>query len=279
MSRAILGSFTLFVALFVATPSRAAKDLPPPPKHHVHDEAGAISQDTFRSLSTVLYEHEQATGEQFVVAVFKSLEREELVDWTNQLFAHWKIGKRAVDSGVLLALYWEDRKARFEVGYGLEPLMTDARSKSVLEDTLLPELKAGRPDRALTLTALEVLTTLESPLVKNGRAQAILQGGVQGGDLAPRSTTGGSFGIWLFLGIVLLMIVLNMLTAADAHYTSHGWYRPRPFPRRRRGGGIFWGGLGGGLGGGGFGGGGGGFGGFGGFGGGRSGGGGASGSW
>lgn len=272
----IAGAWMLLAGIVLSpASSSAAKSIPNPPYYYVLDEPQILSPAITRSLQALLIEHDRTTSEQVVIAVFKSLENEDLVEFTNRVFTQWKIGQRGKNNGVLLALYWDDRKARIEVGYGLEPLLTDAKSKGVLEDFLIPELRAGSPDRALSLAALEILRILESPLIENGKAQEILRtGGLTGGwTPAPRNSSGGISGLGIFVGLLFLIFVLNSLLSPQAHYTSRGWYRPRPWGRRRTlwygGGGWGGGGLGGGgLGGGGFRGGGG-----------MSGGGGASGSW
>ncbi|HLE01006.1 MAG TPA: TPM domain-containing protein [Bdellovibrionota bacterium] len=260
----------------------SARAIPQPPYYYVLDEAKVLTTDALQGLQTLLIEHDRATGEQFLIAIFESLESEELVQFTNRVFSTWKVGKRGKDNGILLALYWKDRKARIEVGYGLEALLTDAKSKQILEQFLIPELKAGKPDRALQLAAFELLRTIESPLIQSGQAEQILRDGGFRGNWQPRrnfspvTRHGWIALVILGLGIILVLFVLNLVTAADAHFTSSGWYHPKPWdpalPGRRR---LTsdWGGLGG------FGGGGrGGFGGFSGDGG-LSGGGGASGSW
>lgn len=258
--------------------SAEAKTIPQAPHYYVLDEPKVLSQSAKEALQTLLVEHDRLTGEQLVLAVFETLDDEELVDFTNRVFSSWKIGKRGKDNGVLLALYWKERKARIEVGYGLEPLLTDAKSKRILSEFLIPELKNRQPDRALTLASLEILRTIESPLIQSGQAEQILKSGGFRGGFQPAPKNGSSWAVWVILGFILLFIALNFLTAADAHFTRGGWYRQRPvLTRRPRD--IFWGGWGAGHGGsGGWGSGGGGFGGFRG-GGGMSGGGGASGSW
>lgn len=279
-------SAVLFGVLLGSPSAQAEKKIPSPPYYYVQDEPHVLDQKTTRALQTLLIEHDRVTGEQFLIAVFNSLDGEDLVDYTNRVFSNWKIGQRGKDNGVLLALYWQDHKARIEVGYGLEPLLTDAKSKLIITDILVPELQNHDPGRALTLAALEILRTIGSPLVQNGKAEQILRSGGFRGDFAPRSTpVAGSVGFWpwLFLGFILFTIFMNFVHSAEAHFTRSGWYRPRPWEYyriNRRGGGFWGGGFGGGSwGGGGFGGsGGGGFGGFSG-GGGSSGGGGASGSW
>src|SRR4051812_18020535 len=107
----------------------AAKAIPDAPRYYVLDEPGVLAAGPKRALETLLIEQDRIDGQQTLIAIFKSLDGEDLVDYSNRVFQAWKIGKRGKDNGVLLALYWDDRKARIEVGYGLEPILTDARSR------------------------------------------------------------------------------------------------------------------------------------------------------
>jgi uncharacterized protein len=251
-----------------------ARDIPPPPPDYVLDEPGVVDAKSEGALHRLLSEHERVTGEQVVLAVLRGLEGEELVDFTNRVFTAWKVGRKGKNNGVLLALYWEDREARIEVGYGLEPLLTDAKSKGVLEDALIPWLRAGNAGQALGAASLEILRVLESPVYASGKAQDILRtGALPSGGPPPRRVVGALATLFvLFLIGGALLVLLALARRPDLVFTSEGWNRSRGWHppggwggwRRRSGGGEF-GGLGG-------------FGGFSG-GGGLSGGGGASGRW
>lgn len=265
-----LKQFIPIIALSLATALDSgvarAKDVPPSPSSYVLDEPHVLSSSTKKSVASLFAQHERLTGEQVVVAVFDSIEGEDLVDFSNRVFKTWKIGQRTKNNGILLALYWKEHLARIEVGYGLEPLLTDAKSKDVLEDFLIPELKNGQPDRAVSTASLEILRIIESPLIQDGKAQQILKnGGLKGPLEAVKTPSGGKMSFLLLIALVLLIFVVGRLMAPEAHYSGRGWYRPNPWRRKS----VWWGdGGGGGFGGGGFSGGGG-----------LSGGGGASGRW
>lgn len=254
-----------------ATSLAAEPKLPPAPRYHVLDEPKVLTPSVLQALQSLLAEHERVSGEQIVVALFQSLGDEDVVDHTNKVYSAWGIGQRGKNNGALLALYWNERKMRIEVGYGLEPLLTDAKSSAILNDILRPELRAGQVDRAISLATLEILRVIESPLVETGKAREILRSGGLHGSWEPTQSSSPST-LGLLVGLILLIAVIYMISSAEAHYTGEGWYKPRPWQRRRSGwpssfgGGGGFGGLGGG--GGGFRGGGG-----------SSGGGGASGSW
>lgn len=282
--------FVIAGSIAVVTTGQAApnKQIPPPPQYYVLDEPHLLDQQATRSLEALLIEHDRATGEQIVVAIFNSLDGEDLNDFTNRVFQKWEIGQREKDNGVLLAIFNQDHKARIEVGYGLEPQLTDVKSSRILRDFLIPGMQSGQPAEAVTQSALQILQTIDSPLVQNGRAQRILRsGGMLKQNISssqPLSVMKGGWIVWLFLGLILMTIVSHIISSAEATFTRAGWYRPRPWRRRwwddddmngPRSGGGFFGGWGGGGGGGWGGGNGGGFSG----GGGSSGGGGASAGW
>ena len=126
-------SLLLAAALFAG----AAKPLPPPPSDYVHNE-GVIGPEDERSLSQRLAEIERTTKAQFVVAIFQSLDGEDVDDYTNTLFRYWKIGDARRNDGVLFAMYVQDRKWRVEVGYGLEGKITDAAAGQIARNEGVP---------------------------------------------------------------------------------------------------------------------------------------------
>jgi uncharacterized protein len=53
----------------------------------------------------------------------------------------WRLGEKGRDNGALLFLAMKERKVRIEVGYGLEPTLTDARSRRIIENEILPNFR------------------------------------------------------------------------------------------------------------------------------------------
>ena len=97
-----------------------------------------------RSLEARLADFERESSTQIVVVTIPSLEGEEIADFTNRLFERWELGQKGKDNGVLLLIATGDRKARIEVGYGLEDRLTDALSRRILEERLFPAFRKGQ---------------------------------------------------------------------------------------------------------------------------------------
>ena len=232
------------------------------PAGYVTDLAGVIAAPTRARLEALCTEVERKTGAQIAVVTVRSLEGEPVENYAVDLFKRLGVGRKD-NRGVLLLLAPKERRYRVEVGYGLEPVINDARAGDVGR-AMLPALKRGDYSGAIDLGVNQLASIISA--ASNVNLQTRPVGPVR------RTQPQSRFPWWiLLLGIPAVPFVLRAMrssTVAD--------------PRARgRGTGIWWVGPGGGWGGGGFGGGGfgGSSGGFGGFGGGESGGGGASGSW
>lgn len=239
----------------------------------VVDAAGLLDPTEEVELTSLSETIEQASGRQFVVATLPSLQDYPIEDYGYRLGRAWKIGQEGASNGILLLIAPNERKVRIEVGYGLEPVMTDALASRIINRTILPRFRDGDMAGGIMAGARAIGEQMKLPLeAAEARAKAQL-------DAAPRSSGNGRGGgidvsMLIFWGIIVLVVIVPLL---------RGGAKGR---RYRRGGApvILWGpgpgsGWGGGSGGGGFGGGG--FGGAGGFsgGGGSFGGGGASGGW
>jgi uncharacterized protein len=269
----------------------------------VVDAANVLPPEQEAALTQKLDQLQQQTNHQLVVATVPDLQGYPIEDYGYRLGRAWAVGLKDADNGAILLVAPNERKVRVEVGYGLEPVLTDAYSSVVINGTILPRFKAGDLPGGIVAGADALATQLSLP---DADAQARAKAAAAEYDrthatAARRGSNGGGipFGL-VFWGMVLLFVLLSMLRGRGGRGGSGGKWRGRRY-RSRGGGGAWpivlwtianeierssrdrdggggWGGWGGG-GGGSSGGGGWGGGGFGGGGGGSFGGGGASGSW
>jgi uncharacterized protein len=264
--------------LFVVVPASADDISKIVPKGYVTDLAGVIPAAAGQRLEALCAELDQKTGAQLAIVTVRSLDDRPVEDYAVNLFKHLGVGSKKQDSGVLLLVAPDDRKYRIEVGYGLEPVITDARAGEAGR-AMVPLLRQSDFASAIEVAAWQLakyvaddkgITLSGAPPVRhaNRRSADSSEG------FSPISI------IWL-LGVLFIFF---QIVRANSRYSGRGmggcWWI-LPFLGGGGGGGGWGGGYRGGgsswSGGGSWGGGGGG--GFGGFGGGSSGGGGASGSW
>ncbi len=110
---------------------------------HVNDTAGMIPPQVRDRIEQQLAALQKATGAQVAVLTIKSLDGEPLEDYSMKVAQTWTLGRKGVDDGVLLLIARDDRKMRIEVGYGLEPKLTDIACKRILDDTVRPAFRNG----------------------------------------------------------------------------------------------------------------------------------------
>lgn len=134
-----------------------ALDIPRRPEGYVSDYAGMISREARTRLEETLRQFESETSNQVVVATFPSLEGEVLEDFSIRLAEAWKVGQKAKDNGVILIIFKEDRAVRIEVGYGLEGALTDALSKLIIENEIVPRFREGKFDEGIERTIQAIL--------------------------------------------------------------------------------------------------------------------------
>src|SRR6266436_5732327 len=239
------------------------------PTGYVTDLAGVIGAETKARLETLCAEVEQKTGAQMAIVTVGSLEGESVENYAVDLYKQLGVGSKKDNRGVLLLVAPNERKYRIEVGYGLEPVINDARAGDAGR-AMVPFLRANDYGTATVVATHQLAKYIadHAGVTLNGLPPAV------------RSRNGGGNAgfpvFWVFLGLIILLRVIGSLSGRGGRGSGGSgclWFLLGMLASNggRSSGGGGWGG-------GGFGGGGGG-GGFGGFGGGSSGGGGASGSW
>lgn len=138
--------------LLLAGGAQAAKPIPAAPSSYVHNE-GVVSEPAAERISGLLRQVERSTGRQFVVALFQSLEGENLEAYSNRVFRTWKIGDARRNDGLLFCLFLAERGWRVEVGYGLEGTLTDLEAAEIARETGVPYFKAGDYDQGVIAVA------------------------------------------------------------------------------------------------------------------------------
>ena len=253
--------------LLTAFPAQAENPKSIHPSGYVTDLAGVIAPDTKARLEALCLEVETKTGAQLAVVTVRSLDGQSVEDYAVDVYKQFGIGSKGDNRGALLLVAPDEHKYRIEVGYGLEPVINDARAGDAGR-AMIPWLRQGNYS-----AAIDAATWTLAKYIADDR-DATLSGQPPARTIRQTRSKSSPIGFWLIL--FLIWIIFSIFRGGT-----------RGGSGRTGGGGVWWigpmlGGMSGGWRGGGFGGSSGGYsggGGFGGFGGGSSGGGGASGSW
>jgi len=148
------------------------------PTADVNDFAGILKPAERDALEARCKELREKTGAQLAVVTLKSLEGGQIDDFAVKLFKQWGIGQKDQKNGVLLLVSIGDRKARIEVGYGLEPILPDALAGRILNEQLFPAFKQQRYADGLMAAVNRIVELVE----KNEPAPANLR---RGGNAGP----------------------------------------------------------------------------------------------
>jgi uncharacterized protein len=136
-----VGTALAFVLLWLVC--AAAAPTFPELTGRVVDNADLLSASEEASLTEELKALEDKSSDQLVVVTLPSLQGYTIEDYGYQLGRHWGIGTAKLDNGVLLIVAPNERKVRIEVGQGLEGTLTDALSRLIIENTILPRFREG----------------------------------------------------------------------------------------------------------------------------------------
>lgn len=214
------------------------------PQGLVSDFAGVFAPEEKGRIESRLESVRRQTGIEIAIVTVRTMQGGEVDDFANRLFERWGIGQKGQDNGVLLFAAIEDRKARIEVGYGLEGVVNDALAGRILRQDVFPSFKRGDYAGGLE-RGVDALTQAVAPS-RSGERPNVRREGKKAGP---------------FRTILNILFLVAIVVFA----IRHPFLAMLLLSGGRRGGGFGGGGFGGG--------------GFGGFGGGMSGGGGASGGW
>jgi len=147
---------TLSLLSVLAATGYGQADLPMP-RNHVEDYANVINDSEERSLNGVLKELEQKTGAQYIVLTVLSTGGLPIEQCSIELAEKWKLGRKGKDNGMLFVLSKNDRKWKFEVGYGLEGFITDLYCGRIGRDVLVPYLRKGDYSRGIYEANLQII--------------------------------------------------------------------------------------------------------------------------
>lgn len=170
----------------------------PEPKGFVNDFAGILSDKEEKSLEATLVQYEEQTSNEIAVVTVKSLDGKSVEDYTMALAEKWQVGKEGKDNGVIILVAQEEKKIRIEVGYGLEPVLTDLTAKQIIDNEMTPRFK--RDDFA---GGIESATKA---------VMAVIAGTYEPGQLPEES---GGWPLWLIILVVIggILIVTGILYA------------------------------------------------------------------
>ena len=137
--------FTSILALLCLNFTAAQFEIPEKPtlQTSLYDYADILSASEESALERKLIQYADSTSTQIVVINISSTNGEEINFLGANWLSAWGIGQKGVDNGILILVADQDRKVGINTGYGVESMLTDALSKRIIEQRIIPEFKNG----------------------------------------------------------------------------------------------------------------------------------------
>jgi uncharacterized protein len=220
VARALL----LLAALILFALPAAAQPKFPALTGRIVDEAGLLKSADLAAIATDLKTLEGKSSDQLVIYTTRSLQGYPIEDFGYQLGRTWGVGQRGVNNGVLLIVAPNERKVRIEVGRGLEPYLTDAMTKLIIENAILPAFRRGDFAGGIRAGVHDIIG------VMTGDADAVKQRLAAGAKRSNSASDNFAFYLLVFFIFAAVFMVwmqqrqmAHPLKAGQRRRTSSGW--------------------------------------------------------
>lgn len=110
-------------------------------RRYVSDPTSILSPAATDTINAILGRLEKSTGIETAVVMLPSIGENDIFDFSTSLFRKWGIGKKKSNNGLLILFVMDQHKVRFATGYGIEGTMTDAMSKRIQMQYMVPAFK------------------------------------------------------------------------------------------------------------------------------------------
>jgi uncharacterized protein len=176
----------------------------PPLTGRVVDDADILDAATRAALTQKLAALEDKTTDQLVVVTLKSLQGTSIEHLGVELGRRWQIGQQGKNNGVLLIVVPSERKVRIEVGYGLEASLTDAVTRLIIENAIVPRFRANDYPGGTARGVDDIISVL------SGNAAEWQQRAITRPDLSANWVP------FIIIGVLIIVFILIFVVIVDA---------------------------------------------------------------
>ena len=176
------------------------------PTDYVNDFAHVLDQHTIAQMDDICRQIDQKAHAKMAVVTIHSLDGSDIESYAVTLFQQWGLGTKSTNRGVLILYAINDHRERIEVGYGLEPILTDGKTGEFAREAV-PLMRAQQYSQALLLVTSRIAKVIAD------------DAGIQLTNLQPEAPverdnqSGGGLSLTaiVWIGIVILIVLMTPL--------------------------------------------------------------------
>ncbi|MCC3537657.1 MAG: TPM domain-containing protein [Microcoleus sp. PH2017_25_DOB_D_A] len=160
----------------VASQAITVQEVPNPRQNHtwVTDKANILSDSTEIQLNQVIAELEAKNGSEIAVVTVPDTKPSATPKaFATELFNSWGIGKKGKNNGVLLLISSGERRVQIETGTGIQGILPDAKTVSIIQTEITPKFKQQDFDGGTLAGTKALVNVLQTPIA-NVRSQNAL---------------------------------------------------------------------------------------------------------
>ena len=183
---------------------------PGKPIGYVSDFAHILSAQEVANLDNKIGNFARPAGVQMALVTVPSLGGDSIEHYAVSLFEEWGIGQKIKDNGVLILVAPHEHEVRIEVGYGLEPTITDAMSSVIISKDMIPAFKTGDYATGIEKGVASVMSLVEGdPEVTQSIKDEVAQ--AQNNQRSGQRNSSDTFGIIIFFVFIVGANLLSIM--------------------------------------------------------------------
>lgn len=116
---------------------------------YVCNPEGILSQSACDEIDAIFRAVEDSTGVQALVAVLSGIDPDDCFEFSRLLGETVGVGVEGMDNGIVVVLSTTERDISFSTGYGVEGVITDALSKRIQVNNMVPYFRDDNWDEGM----------------------------------------------------------------------------------------------------------------------------------
>ncbi len=134
---------------------------------YVSNPDGILSQEACDSIDNMLWKLEKKTSIEVSVVAIHSIGNNDAFQFVHDLFNKWGVGRKGKDNGLMILFVEDQRKLRFETGYGLEGDLPDALCKRIQNRKMVPFFRNDNWDGGMVSGVQAICARLDGSMTND----------------------------------------------------------------------------------------------------------------